>query len=122
MASTDVVLASVEVIEDLSPQEEQDRQHLELKVERAFYEAGCALRELRYRKLYRSSHKNWEDYCKDRFGFGRDAADVRILAAGVVEDLKKMPMIHRQILPTTLEQVIPLPKGSRLYEQLIHVS
>ena len=30
----------VEVIEELSPEEAADRQRLELKVERAFYQAG----------------------------------------------------------------------------------
>ncbi len=63
----------VEVVEELSPSESADRQRLELKVERAFYEAGSGLRELRDRNLYRNTHKTWEEYCLDRFGFKRHA-------------------------------------------------
>jgi hypothetical protein len=46
--------------EALSHDEQRDRLHLERKVERAFYEAGKALQELRDRRLYRSTHKNFE--------------------------------------------------------------
>ena len=42
-------------IAPLTTEEESDRYHLERKVERAFYEAGMALMELRDRRLYRST-------------------------------------------------------------------
>jgi len=106
--TTDSSHAKVEVVEELSPEESADRQRLELKVERAFYEAGLALRILRDRRLYRSTHKSWQAYCKDRFGYGRDSADLKISAAGVVENLEKVPTIGRQILPTNERQVRPL--------------
>ena len=35
----------VEVVDELSPEEESDRQRLELKVERAFYEAGLCIQQ-----------------------------------------------------------------------------
>lgn len=38
---------------------------LERKVERAFYEAGKALMEIRDRRLYRSTYKTFEEYCRD---------------------------------------------------------
>ena len=44
--------AAVEVVKELSEDEAKDRHHLELKVERAFVEAGKALSELRDRRLY----------------------------------------------------------------------
>lgn len=98
----------VELSEELSESEADDRQRLELRVERAFYEAGCALRELRDRRLYRSTHKSWEAYCLDRFGYGRDSADLKILAAEVVDNLNYLPTNGRQILPTNERQVRPL--------------
>ena len=55
----------------LSQEEFRLRLHLEGKVERAFYEAGKALRELRDRQLYRSTHQTFEEYCRERFGFER---------------------------------------------------
>ncbi len=93
----------VEVIEltQLSVEEERDRLQLERRVERAFYEAGIALKELRDRRLYRSTHKTFEEYCRARFGYGRDAAYLKIGAAEVYENL-------HQIMPTNCRQ-IPLP-------------
>ena len=48
----------VEVIEPLGLSEEEQRLrlHLERVVERSFYEAGKALKQLRDQKLYRSSY------------------------------------------------------------------
>lgn len=105
---------AVEVIEELTEEELASRQRLELKVERAFYEAGYALRELRDRRLYRSTHKTFEQYCKDRFGYERRHPYRLIDAAGVIENLcpnrthDEKSFEPRQILPTKLEQVRPL--------------
>lgn len=114
--------ASVEVIE-VSKEEEADRQRLELKVERAFYEAGSGLRELRSRRLYRSTHKSFEDYCQDRFGFNRTSAQHKIRAAEVFENLftfskqietdksgENLFTFSKQVLPTKETQVRPLAK------------
>jgi len=100
-----------DVVEPLTPDEERERHRLELRVESAFFEAGKALRELRERRLYRSTHRSWEAYCIERFGFGRDSADIKISASRVVEEIREdLPTNRRQILPTTLEQVRPLLK------------
>ena len=77
----------VEVIEELSPEEEADRSRLELKVERAFYEAGSSLRELRERRLYRNTHKTWEEYCQERFGYTYRFVNFKIAAADVFDNL-----------------------------------
>jgi hypothetical protein len=69
-ASVTVEVTAVEVPE-LTPEEQRDRLHLERRVERAFFEAGKALMELRDRRLYRSTHSTFEEYCKERFGFER---------------------------------------------------
>ncbi len=74
----------------LSYEEECDRLYLEQRVERAFYQAGKALEELHNRKLYRSTHRTFEEYCKDRFGFERRHPYRLIEAAGVVDNLIKM--------------------------------
>ena len=99
----------VEVVEELSPTEAADRQRLELKVERAFYESGCALRELRDRRLYRSTHRKFEDYCQERFGMTPRPAYYLIAATGVFENLQ-MRTNGSQILPTSERQVRPLTK------------
>lgn len=51
---------AVEVSSELTQDEERERHRLELRVERAFYEAGVALRRLRDKRLYRSTHRTFE--------------------------------------------------------------
>ena len=91
-------------IEELTQDEEKERYRLELKVERAFYEAGSALRQLRDGRLYRSTHRTFEAYCQERFGMTPRPAYYLIAAAGVVENLE-MRTIGSQIMPTTERQV-----------------
>jgi hypothetical protein len=97
-----VEVAQVEVLEEITYDEERDRHRLELRVERAFYEAGKALAELRDRRLYRSTHKTFETYCRDRFRFTRQAANYLIAGADVFENLTT---IGCQTLPTSERQV-----------------
>lgn len=104
-SSSNSSTASFDIIEALTPDEERERHRLELKVERAFYEAGCALRDLRDKRLYRSTHKTFEEYCQDRFGYTRRNANYTIAAAAVMENLGT---IGSQIVPTSERQVRPL--------------
>ncbi|MEA5504770.1 hypothetical protein VB735_16955 [Halotia wernerae UHCC 0503] len=70
---------------------------MERKVERAFFVAGKALTELRDRRLYRSTHRTFEEYCKDRFGFERRHPYRLIEAAIVVDNLMQMCPNRTQI-------------------------
>lgn len=110
---------TVEVIasDELTPEEQRDRLHLERVIERSFYEAGKALRELRDRRLFRSTHKTFEEYSKDRFGFERRHPYRLIDAAIVFDNLNQMcpnrtqiETDRSQILPTNEYQVRPLTK------------
>jgi hypothetical protein len=87
----------------------RNRFRLERQVERAFSEAGKALRQLRDRKLYRNSHKTFDEYCKDRFSYNRSRSYQLIDAASVVDNLEECPQIV-DILPTAEGQVRPLTK------------
>jgi hypothetical protein len=114
LPAADTVVIAVEVLEELTQDEADDRHRLELKIERAFYEAGCALRELRERRLYRSTHSNFEEYCRDRFNYSRDAAYLKIAAAVVYDNIQKfLPTIGRQIpMPTNERQLRDLAKAN----------
>lgn len=107
--SATITVTAVEVTE-LTQEEQSDRLHLERKVERAFFEAGKALTELRDRRLYRSTHKTFEDYCRDRFGHSRRQSYLLMDAAVVFDNLieKCDPLDH--ILPTNERQVRPMTK------------
>ncbi|MFW9263410.1 hypothetical protein [Nostoc sp. CALU 546] len=107
-------LATIDVtaveVPELTEQEQSDRLHLERRVERAFFEAGKALTELRDRRLYRSTHKTFEEYCRDRFGHSRRQSYLLMDAAVVFDNLleKCDPLDH--ILPTNERQVRPMTK------------
>lgn len=96
---------------ELSDAEALERHRLELRVERAFYEAGSALRELRDKRLYRSTHQTFEEYCRERFGYQRRHSYQLIEAAAVVENLcangaqKSLDINGAQVLPTSERQV-----------------
>ena len=73
--------------DELTHEEARDRGNLERKVERAFYEAGKALQELRERRLYRNTHKTFESYCQERFGHSRQKANFLIAGAKAYDNL-----------------------------------
>ncbi|MBE9002508.1 hypothetical protein IQ274_31070 [Nostoc sp. LEGE 12447] len=110
-------LATIEVvaveIRELTDQEESLRLQLERQVERAFLSAGQALMELRDRRLYRSTHQTFEEYCRERFNYSRDAAYLKISATVVYENLQKfLPTNGRQIpMPTNERQLRFLAKA-----------
>ncbi|MEJ6487753.1 hypothetical protein N0Y54_42045 [Nostoc punctiforme UO1] len=83
-ASATIDVTAVEIPE-LTEQEISDRLHLERKVERAFFEAGKALAQLRDRRLYRSTHRTFEEYCRDRFGYTHRRVNY-LIAGSVVFD------------------------------------
>lgn len=104
-----IAVPAVQILEELTEAEAAELHRLEFKVERAFYEAGAALREIRDKRLYRSTHRTFEEYCRDRFGMTPRPAYYLISAAGVVENLE-MRTNGSQILPTNERQVRPLTK------------
>lgn len=108
-ATATITVTAVEVPE-LTEQEIRDRLHLERKVERAFFEAGKALMELRDRKLYRSTHKTFEEYCRDRFGHNRRQSYLLMDAAVIFDNLEQKCDRNDHILPTNEWQIRPLSK------------
>ena len=54
----------------------------------AYIAVGNALREIRNRKLYKTTHKTFEQYCRDRWGFSRSTGYDYIKAAIVGETLQ----------------------------------
>ena len=84
--SADITVTSIEIPE-LTEEEQRDRLHLERRVERAFFEAGKALAELRDRRLYRSTHKTFEEYCRSRFAYTHRHVNYLIAASNVVDNI-----------------------------------
>ena len=105
---------------DLTHDESRDRLALERKVEQAFYIAGLSLTQLRDRRLYRSTHSSFKEYCQDRFGMKRRHPYRLIDAAKVVNNILEvcpLPGVseldtERKIVPTSEWQARPLTKLS----------
>ena len=67
----------------------------------------ASLKVLRDKRLYRSTHKTFEEYCQERFGIVRRQADRQIGFATLLEDLRPRGL---KSLPTTEKQARPLTK------------
>jgi hypothetical protein len=111
---TDAISIDAPVIEleELTPSEEEERIRLEEIVERSFVEAGRALKRLRDGKYYRSTHKTFSDYARERFGMARIHPYRLIYATEVVENLSSQCFQFGNILPTNEAQCRPLTKLS----------
>ncbi|OKH44160.1 hypothetical protein NIES2101_29075 [Calothrix sp. HK-06] len=94
-------------VNELTYDEQRERERLERLVERAFYQAGLALKELRDKRLYRSTHASFDEYCKDRFAYHRSRYYQLINAATIVDNLQPC-LQFVDILPTAEGQVRPL--------------
>ncbi|NDJ26295.1 hypothetical protein GS682_33025 [Nostoc sp. B(2019)] len=104
------IAVELEDFDKLNQQEERDRLNLERRVERVFFVAGKALTELRDRRLYRSTHRTFEEYCKDRFAYSRRQPYLLMDAATVFDNLEQKCDQFDHILPTAEGQVRPLTK------------
>lgn len=100
---------ALEVVElntcELTELEKQKRKQLEKTVEKAFYLAGEALKDLRDLRLYRDTHRSFEEYCRERFGHSRQKSNYLIAGADVYQNLTTN---RCQILPSTEYQIRPL--------------
>lgn len=70
-----------------------------------FVEVGTALLQIRDQRLYRATHKRFEDYCQERWGWSRIHVHRQIAAAQVAGNL--LP-IGNTPLPTAESQTRPL--------------
>lgn len=89
-------------------EEQSDRLHLERKVEQAFFEVGKALMELHeHRRLYRSTHRTFEEHCKDRFSYTYHPVNYLTPGSKIVDNIK-MGTNNSHFSPTSEVQVRPL--------------
>ncbi len=129
----DTSITTVEVLEELTPDEERERHRLEIKIDRAISESWLALKQLRDRRLYRSTHKTFDEYALERFGYNRAHAYRLINAAVVLENLSLTQIESdlspnwRQKLPISESQCrelakLPSKQQPIAWEQVLEVS
>ena len=80
-----------DIVKPMSKVEEKRRAELEGLIHRnfkAFYDVGCALREIQQRRLYRATHRTFSAYCKELWDMARRRAYKYIEAANVVDNVR----------------------------------
>jgi hypothetical protein len=103
------MLERIEAVITLTDREAQELQACEAIIARGlntFIEVGTALLAIRDQRLYRATHKSFEDYCHDRWQMGRsrsyqliDAAQVAGNVSTIVDTPK--PTHESQLRPLT---------------------
>jgi hypothetical protein len=74
----------------LSPQEAQRLHELENIIQEgfeSFLRVGLAFAEVRFHKLYRTTHTRFEDYCRDRWGLSLSRTNQIIGSVKVIENI-----------------------------------
>lgn len=98
----------------LSMDEQGRLQSLEAVIERGkqtFVDVGTALMEIRRAKLYRSTHKSFEAYCVERWGFGQNYVGKMIAAAEVAKEVGTIVPLSNE---GTAREFKEVPKEDRL--------
>lgn len=92
---TDLATTNGAALEDLTEADGQRLIELERQVDKAMRSAGrlagAALAEIRDRRLYRASHRSFEDYVLDRMGISRSTA-VRMITTALGEEATVDPV------------------------------
>lgn len=97
------------IAEPISPAEASDLSRLEGVIQRGlqtFVEVANALAEIRDRKLYRTEHATFADYCKAKWSISDRRARQLMDAAEVVAEVSK----SGTIVPKTESQARPLTR------------
>ncbi|MBI4928166.1 MAG: hypothetical protein HY835_10405 [Anaerolineae bacterium] len=78
-----------------------------------FYDLGCALREIQQRRLYRTTHETFADYCKEMWEVARSRAYQMIDAVQVVDYIKEVSQNLSTIVDKTraIPQWVPRNEG-----------
>ncbi len=93
----------------ITPAESEELAALEAVIEKGkqtFVDVGAAFGRIQVGKLYRSTHKTFEDYCREKLGWEKRHVYQLIESAKVVENVRNCA----QTIPTNEAQARPLAK------------
>jgi len=101
----EVIMESTAVeVMDLTVREKTELAELETIIEsgmKSFLVVGRALLKIRDSRLYRDSHRTFDDYCRDRWGMTRMRASQLIAAVAVSENVNNCLQNEAQARPLT---------------------
>lgn len=87
MASESVAVLTIEALTTTQAEELQTHERVISEGLQTFYDVGAALMAIRDSRLYRANHRNFEDYCRERWNMTRMRASQLIGAAEVVANV-----------------------------------
>lgn len=74
-----------------------------------FYTAGKALATIREDRLYRESYEGFEEYCRERWNFGRGWAD-RMIRHAMTTDAEQLPLSSKVAVTEALKTAANPPR------------
>lgn len=80
----------------------------EHSIRESYINVGNALREIRDSKLYRESHKTFQHYCEERWGYKKSAVYRLINSREIVDNLVEKCPQFGEVLPDNESQTRPL--------------
>ena len=83
---------NTELVDDLSEEEKKQLNACENDLEKGMNIVGFALATIRNGRLYRATHKTFEEYVKDKFGLQRRRAHQLIGASEIVERIRQIDL------------------------------
>lgn len=105
--------------------EKNNLTELEVIIEKGmktFYEVGFALMQIRDNRLYRETHRTFEEYCKEKWKFTKSRANQLIAASEVNENLTTIvakPLNEAQARPLTS---LPLEQQREVYQKTVETA
>lgn len=91
--------------EQLQTQEQERFHELEVVIEEgrnAWLQVGCAIWEIRERKLYRENYKTFEAYCASRWGWSKRHCDQIASASQILKEVTKDSGVLGSVVPKTI--------------------
>lgn len=105
-----------EILQPLSPEDQRDRERFESYLKQKSLEGCCdwgkILAEIRDRRLYRSTHKTFEDYCQEKYEITRRQADYLI----------KFPPLMDNLMRTDCSQNQPDENSSKIFANILPIN
>ena len=119
------LVEATSVQESVKPLTEAEQQHLaecEAIIEKGlntFIEVADALLDVSEQKLYRTTHKTFQDYCADRWDFTARHANRLMLAGGVVNNIESEQLVSSVPLAVPQNEAQTRPLQSLTKEQQV---
>lgn len=88
----------------------------------SFYAVGMALADIRESRLYRQTHRTFEDYCRDRWGFSSSQARHTITAASVLPNIDGFRHLPGNTMQAELLSRVPADQQREAWQRVVETA